>query len=677
MAISWTKTSGSFPPGVDIVVDSTAAAAYIRGNPSRTGTYNFQITATDIDGSTASKDYTLQVTPKLRKIGEYAYQTQLPTGTTNVPYLFTQKIGIEDIGVTSESTFNVSVISGSLPPGVSINIENAGLQPSAQVGYYDYAWINFSGNPTSAGTYSFILRATSGSRFQDFNLSIPIQSPYIQPPPTQPITYTLGADKTYVNEGDTVTFTLVTTGIPNGTSIPYTITGVQSSDVIGGALTGNFVVQTYTEYYPLYQSIGGIYGEWILGYETYEYTAASVTVTLAADFTTEGTETMRLYLSNVSPFTYSDVYVADTSVTPVVPTYNLVASTSSVTEGQSFTITLNTTFVSDGTYFPYYISGVSSADINFAPLNGGFQVYGGQASITFTSRVDSIVGAKSFYITIPSLGYLSVSVTINDPAPTYNLVPNATSVAEGQYITFNLYTTTVADGTNIGYTIGGVSSADLSGAALSGAITVFNNFAGISFLVANDFLSEGNETLQFNLPALGISRVVTIVDTSLTPQPVYNLYTYDVNGTTLNGSVGITEGQIFNIAVTGYNIPLGTRLNYSITGINQNQISIPLNGTIGIDYDVYGTQYGFIEATTYDDGVIGQNQVTISLPTLGLVTAFPLSSPAAPPPNDVPVDSGGSGGTGGGGFDAGGGGGVVGPDPGFYDYEIFYDYSYF
>jgi len=94
-----------------------------------------------------------------------------------------------------------------------------------------------------------------------------------------------------VDEGSSSVVTLTTTGIQNGQAIPYTISGVGiTSDDIGEALTGNFVVQNGT---------------------------ATKTLNIAADLTTEGQETLTLSLGSQFNSTNVSLTVNDTSLTPV------------------------------------------------------------------------------------------------------------------------------------------------------------------------------------------------------------------------------------------------------------------------------------------------------------------------------------------------------------------------
>lgn len=64
---------------------------------------------------------------------------------------------------------------------------------------------------------------------------------------TPAVSYGLSANVTEVNEGGTFGITLDTTGLPNGTLVPYTISGVQSSDIGGVSLTGNFNINSNSD----------------------------------------------------------------------------------------------------------------------------------------------------------------------------------------------------------------------------------------------------------------------------------------------------------------------------------------------------------------------------------------------------------------------------------------------
>ena len=112
----------------------------------------------------------------------------------------------------------------------------------------------------------------------------------VSSPAPQPPTYAIGRSLSAVNEGSSVTFTLSTTNVANGTLVPYTISGISSTDVTTGSLTGSFIVNS------------GL---------------ATATITMSADQLTEGAETATLTLNNAAASNF--VLVNDTSTTPPVP----------------------------------------------------------------------------------------------------------------------------------------------------------------------------------------------------------------------------------------------------------------------------------------------------------------------------------------------------------------------
>lgn len=95
--------------------------------------------------------------------------------------------------------------------------------------------------------------------------------------------YTLSASPTSANEGQSTIVTLTTENVDVGTSVPYSITGINSSDLSTGSISGNFVIEA-----------GG---------------ADSLTFTFREDAANEGTETMVLAAGGQTV----SVSVADTS----------------------------------------------------------------------------------------------------------------------------------------------------------------------------------------------------------------------------------------------------------------------------------------------------------------------------------------------------------------------------
>lgn len=102
--------------------------------------------------------------------------------------------------------------------------------------------------------------------------------------------------------------------------------------------------------------------------------------------------------------------------------------------------------------------------------------------------------------------------------PEYSLTSNKSQVNEGDSFTITLTTANVAQGTDLDYTVTGITSDDLSAGSITGTFTVdANGEATQTFTAIADSTTEGDETFTISLDNGAASTSVTINDTSLTP----------------------------------------------------------------------------------------------------------------------------------------------------------------
>ena len=164
------------------------------------------------------------------------------------------------------------------------------------------------------------------------------------------------------------------------------------------------------------------------------------------------------------------------------------------------------------------------------------------------------------------------------------------AVNEGQTVIVNFVGLGAANET-INYTITGISSADISGASLTGSLTLVNNQGSITLTLANDLSSgEGTETMNvsftsngntyssnliiydtsavlFATPVVNATEQITVVlNTSLDPQPNGTLIPYTISGdyitaqnigVPLTGNFTVVNNSATLILKTGY-IPTTT-----------------------------------------------------------------------------------------------------------------------
>ena len=145
--------------------------------------------------------------------------------------------------------------------------------------------------------------------------------------------------------------------------------------------------------------------------------------------------------------------------------------------------------------------------------------------------------------------------------PTYAVSRSTSSVNEGSSISFSLATTGLANGTNVPYTISGITTADISGTALTGNFVIGTTDA-VTLNVAADSLTEGNETISFALDNGESTQTATVVDTSLSsPEMNYLIVGGGGGASSLESGGGGAGGMI---AASSYSISVGTTYNITI-----------------------------------------------------------------------------------------------------------------
>ena len=348
-------------------------------------------------------------------------------------------------------------------------------------------------------------------------------------------TYALSSSVASVNEGSSFVITLTTTNIANGTTIPYTITGVTTADLDGESLTSNFTVNNNT---------------------------ATATFNVTADATTEGTETFLLTLNALS--TSQSVTINDTSTTPIIgdPTYAIAPAADNVTEGSALVFNVSTANVDDATTL--YWSVTNAGD--FAANTGSFVITSNAGSFSVTPLADATTeGAETFTASVRtvsasgSIVATSSTVTINDT-------------------TFETRTVTVAAGTN-SYGAGNkYYIAEVAGVSPTLLLT-----EGTTYRFDQSDASNATHQLLFSTTANGTwgggveyTTGVTKVGTAGTAgayteiavaASAPGLHYYCVNHTGMGGTAN-TSTPTYGVVPTANNVDEGSALTFNVTTTN-------------------------------------------------------------------------------------------------------------
>ena len=216
-------------------------------------------------------------------------------------------------------------------------------------------------------------------------------------------TATITADKTTVNEGDSVVFTVNTTNMSANSTLYFSQTGTtDSSDFYPTGTTGNFTID----------SSGN----------------GTITRVISGDFTSEGTEDFTLTVRSGSISGVALTTAPTVQVTNFVPTFTTTPSATTINEGTTFTLDVYTAGLHAGKVLYYTIegTGVSPSDFTDNALYGSFTLNSsGNGTIQKTLDSDRITeGGEVFVFRIRDGGqtgailHTSVNLTIADTSLT-------------------------------------------------------------------------------------------------------------------------------------------------------------------------------------------------------------------------------------------------------------------
>ena len=221
---TWSISAGSLPAGLSL----NASSGAITGTPTATGTSNFTVKVTDStqpthETATASLSITINSALTITT-------TSLPNGSVNSQYNATVN------AAGGLQPYIWSILSGSLPPGLTANNNNNSL--------------NISGQPTTTGTYTFTLQVTDSE-----NTPVSVSNSYTIVIGTQPAGYTVSGTVTYGGSKTGWTYLQLNTnnngcnGCGNnlGTSISEAVLKSGGAFTIHGVQPGTYTLQAFMD----------------------------------------------------------------------------------------------------------------------------------------------------------------------------------------------------------------------------------------------------------------------------------------------------------------------------------------------------------------------------------------------------------------------------------------------
>ena len=220
-----------------------------------------------------------------------------------------------------------------------------------------------------------------------------------------PTSYSLTASASNVNEGSFITATLTTTGLANGTVIPYVITGsnVFANDFTIGSITGNFVIQNNSN---------------------------TISFTANADITLEYAETFTITAGTAS----ANIIINDTSFP------NDIANVVLLLHGNGTNNSQNNTFLDSSSYSLAITRNGNSTQGTFTPYGTKFSTYFPSETGIYFAPQSYFEFANSnntiecwYYPTVSSVAY---NILIANPYGVVNSLKWGLSVAADGRINF-------------------------------------------------------------------------------------------------------------------------------------------------------------------------------------------------------------------------------------------------
>ncbi len=371
-----------------------------------------------------------------------------------------------------------------------------------------------------------------------------------------------------VNEGSTATF--YATGFTTEKTFNYTLAGTTST---GANFTALDVKGGLTGVVPVSNGV------------------AVIPVTLLADLTTEGTDTM--IVSGTAAFANADATTASITVydTSTNSPSKIIPSAATVNEGSTVTFNIN---AANGAY-TYTFSGptittdytvTTSANVVGTLATGTVTVVNGVASIPVVVKADAFTESTevlTLTLSNPTLGGVlpstpTATVTIIDTSitATNTLTPSVASVNEGGGMMFNFANAVKGSYTAVLSSTGlAANDAKINNTALtvsSGvqtntiSVTVGDNgLANIPVSFVNDVLAEGPETFTLTLAGIASTSTaaVSVISTVIVNDTSTDIPTLSPAATSVN------EGgsAVFTLSNMPVGSSTGTTYAYTLTGI--------------------------------------------------------------------------------------------------------------
>lgn len=479
-------------------------------------------------------------------------------------------------GDVDENDFTDGELSGS----VTINNNTASFTKTLA---NDISPIGTEGSETF--TVNIRLDSTSGT--------IVTSSSEVNVDDTSILSYAVSESTTQLNEGDSVTFTILTAGVPNGTTLYYTIFGtVSANDFTDNSLSGSIIidVNTFNQVYK----------------------------TLVEDLTVVGFENQENFVFQLRTGSVSGPIVATSSTITVedtsVSSYTITPSSTTIAEGETVTFTITTTGVADETTLYYSTPNTTI----ISPASGSFVINNNTGTFQITANEDEkVVATKTFSISIRS-GSVTGSILANSTVltitntTTYQFILSSTELQEDGSVTINIESEFVPDGSVLYYNVTGAAANSSDLFTLSGPFTINDNLGTFNISAKQDYSLDDGEIILIEIRTDSISGTIieTLGPITITDKP----FTIDVvpQQLIINEST-LTSNSTLVVDINTTDVEDGASFTATIVGINASVNSDDFGGSLSYTFTITNNTGSITIPITRDGKTEGSETFTIDV----------------------------------------------------------------
>jgi uncharacterized protein YhjY with autotransporter beta-barrel domain len=558
---TFSVSQGPLPAGLTL-----SSAGVLSGTPTANGSFGFILQATDVNGNTGFRTYSLVIGSNSLTLSP----TSLPNGSQGTAY--SQTVTASGGG----APYTYSIASGSLPAGLTLNSSTGTI----------------SGTPTSSGTSSFTIGASdtfgdTGS--QPYSLTIGANNLVLNPTTLPNGFQGTAYNQTVTATGGTGSYTYsVTSG-----SLPAGLSLNTSTGAITGTPTGSGG-STFT--------IGAIDFNSDTGSRSYTVFIGTNSLTLSPSTLPNGTQTTP-YSQTVTatggtgPYTYAVTSGSLPAGLTLNTSIGVISGTPTTAGTASFTVGATDSHGNTGSQAYSINIGVAPLTVNPATLPAATQ------GTAYSQTITGSGGVAPYTYAIVS-GALPAGLTLNTSTGVISGTPTATGA-------FNLT----------------VQATDSASTPNTGTRAYTLNVGGNVLTVNPSSLPAGTQGTAYNqtVSATGGTGPYTfsVASGSLPAGLTLNTSTGAITGTpTGSGTANFTiaaADSIGNVGSRAYSVPIGTN------SLTLSPSSLPA-GVLGTTYNQTVSASGGTAPYTYSlsSGTLPSG-LTLNTST-GAITGVPTAS---------------------------------------------------